>query len=208
MMNDRSDGELLLAFQHAEPAAFSELVQRHQSVLLRHARSILGDSGAAEDVVQESFLRLVQTPPSLPESSKDDPARQRSFLASWLHTVVRNACMDVLRTEGRRKKREQDVAEWSSTRVEAEPGEGGDTREAVERGLDRLPPDQKEVLVLRLLGDRSYREIATITGKKIGTVGWLVSVGLKALSEHLAPLIDGAIPASERAGIASGERGL
>lgn len=116
--------------------------------------------------------------------------------------------MDVLRTEGRRKKREQDVAEWSSTRVEAEPGEGGDTREAVERGLDRLPPDQKEVLVLRLLGDRSYREIATITGKKIGTVGWLVSVGLKALSEHLAPLIDGAIPASERAGIASGERGL
>ena len=45
------------------------------------------------------------------------------------------------------------------------------------------------MLVLRLLGDKSYREIADITGKKIGTVGWLVSVGLKALSAELAPLL-------------------
>ena len=64
-----------------------------------------------------------------------------------------------------------------------------DTREAVERGLSRLPADQREVLVLRLLAERSYKEIAEITGRKIGTVGWLVSLGLKALANELAPLV-------------------
>ena len=69
--------------------------------------------------------------------------------------------------------------------------EAEDTRAAVERGLTRLPEDQREVLVLRLFGDRSYKEIAEITGKKVGTIGWLISVGLKALSTELAPLVQG-----------------
>ncbi len=47
------------------------------------------------------------------------------------------------------------------------------------------------MLVLRLLGEKSYREIADITGKKVGTVGWLISVGLKALSQELEPLLTG-----------------
>ena len=100
--------------------------------------------------------------------------------------------MDVMRSEVRRRRREQEVA--------ADEGHGGglstveelDTRAAVERELNKLPVDQREVLVLRLLGDRSYKEIAEITGKKIGTVGWLISEGLKSLSQHLAPLIEGA----------------
>jgi RNA polymerase sigma-70 factor (ECF subfamily) len=66
-----------------------------------------------------------------------------------------------------------------------------DTRELVARRLSLLPIDQRDVLVLRLLADKSYREIAEITGKKIGTVGWLVSVGLRALSQELAPLFGG-----------------
>ena len=72
--------------------------------------------------------------------------------------------------------------------------EADDTRAAVEQSLGRLPQDQCEVLVLRLLGEKSYREIAEITGKKIGTVGWLVSVGLKALGAELTPLLVGSPP--------------
>lgn len=66
--------------------------------------------------------------------------------------------------------------------------EAADTRAAVERGLLKLPPAQREVLVLRLLGDKSYREIADVTGRKVGTVGWLVSEGLKRLSTELSDL--------------------
>ena len=51
------------------------------------------------------------------------------------------------------------------------------------------------MLVLRLLSERSYKEIAEITGKPIGTVGWLVSIGLKALSEALAPVLGAGLAA-------------
>lgn len=97
--------------------------------------------------------------------------------------------MDVMRAEKRRKRREEDVAPSEGHGGGLETVEARDTRAAVERELEKLPVDQREVLVLRLLGDRSYKEIAEITGKKIGTVGWLVSVGLKSLSEGLAPLV-------------------
>ena len=61
----------------------------------------------------------------------------------------------------------------------------------MERELSKLPLDQREVLALRLMGERSYKEIAEITGKNIGTVGWLISVGLQALGQGLEPLLEG-----------------
>jgi len=97
--------------------------------------------------------------------------------------------MDVLRSEKSRRSREEAVASREATRGEQNQVEANDTRAAVERSLETLPPDQREVLVLRLLGERSYREIAEVTGKKIGTVGWLISTGLQSLSRELEPLL-------------------
>ncbi len=97
--------------------------------------------------------------------------------------------MDIIRSESRRRRRERDVAASEATHGGLHSVEGEDTRSLVEREIARLPVDQREVLVLRLLAERSYREIAEVTGKKIGTVGWLVSEGLKTLSGNLAPLV-------------------
>jgi len=187
-MEEPSDGTLLVAFRRGETAALTRLVARHQGVLLRHARSILGEGGAYEDAVQEAFLRLVSKPPEVPEMNGQVP-EPGTQLSSWLHKVVRNCCMDTLRAESRRKSREERVAAPDMAPRNASSLEEHDTREAVERGLSRLPADQREVLVLRLLAERSYKEIAEITGRKIGTVGWLVSLGLKALANELAPLV-------------------
>ena len=97
--------------------------------------------------------------------------------------------MDTIRADKRRRRREQFVATGEAHEGGIGSIEERDTRQAVEREIEKLPVDQREVLVLRLLGDRSYKEIAEITGKPIGTVGWLVSIGLKALSEALAPVL-------------------
>jgi RNA polymerase sigma-70 factor (ECF subfamily) len=184
-MEEPPDGTLLRSFRDGDTSALTRLVARHQGVLMRHARSILGQGGPYEDVVQEVFLRLVQTPPEV----RGDALAERAQLSSWLHKVVRNCCMDTLRSEQRRKRREEGAAAPDVTQGEVSLLEERDTRAAVERGLNRLPTEQREVLVLRLLAERSYKEIAEITGKKVGTVGWLVSVGLKALAEHLGPLL-------------------
>jgi RNA polymerase sigma-70 factor, ECF subfamily len=186
-----SDGQLLRQWKAGQQSAFAELVQRHQSALLRHARAILGAGSPYEDVVQDVFLKLAEAPPELPAEILGDAERERVQLLSWLHKVTRNACMDQIRTDTRRKRREHEVA----TDEVADGGlatiEERDTRALVERELSKLPVDQREVLALRLMGERSYKEIAEITGKNIGTVGWLISVGLQALGQGLEPLLEG-----------------
>ena len=97
--------------------------------------------------------------------------------------------MDALRSEKRRRHREKAVAPEEAVQGGLDGVELADTREAVEKSLERLPTDQREVLVLRLFSERSYKEIADITGKKVGTIGWLISVGLKTLAGELAPLL-------------------
>ena len=189
MTDDLSEAALLDRYRSGDTGAFEALVRRHQGPLLRHAESLLGAGSLAEDAVQEAFLKLAQQPPALPPEVAGDPAAARSALSSWLHAVTRNFCMDLFRSESRRKRRELEVAPGEAAGGGLETVELDDTREAVTRSLERLPIDQREVLVLRLFGEKSYKEIAAITGKKIGTVGWLVSVGLKALASELAPLI-------------------
>ena len=180
-MTSPSDGQLLRAFQRGDATAFTELVNLHQGALLRHARALLGPGSLYEDVVQDVFLKLAQTPPELPREADGDQRLERVHLLSWLHKVTRNGCMDTMRAEKRRRRREQEVAAEESHGGEMGTVDERDTREAVEREIEKLPVEQREVLVLRLLGERSYKEIAEITGRPIGTVGWLVSIGLKAL---------------------------
>lgn len=205
-MDQRSDGVLLTALQRGDRLALAVLVERHQKVLLGHARALLGEGGPFEDVVQEVYLKLLERPPELPAHVAGDADGERAHLRSWLHKVTRNCCMDTIRADSRRRSREEMVATPEAAAA-SEALEQRDTRAAVERELSRLPEEQREVLVLRLLGERSYKEIAEITGKKIGTVGWLISEGLKQLSTHLAPLVDGPGPAPAVARSANAVRG-
>jgi RNA polymerase sigma-70 factor (ECF subfamily) len=192
MTDDLSDAQLLERHGSGHTDAFEALVRLHQGPLLRHAFGLLGPGRPAEDVVQEAFIKLAQQPPSLHEEVVGDARAERAALASWLHKVTRNLCMDLLRSESRRKRREQEVAPGEAAGGGFEDVDLVDTKEAVTRSLERLPQDQREVLVLRLLGEKTYKEISSITGKKVGTVGWLVSVGLKALASELTPLLGGA----------------
>ena len=187
----RSDGQLLAEWSRGRTDAFEALVARHERALLRHARALLGDWRSGEDVVQEVFLRLAQRPPTLDADVQGDPRAESAVLASWLHQVLRNLCMDAKRSEIRRKRREEEASAREASSGGMESVDAADTKAAVERGLLKLPVDQREVLVLRLFDEKSYAEIAAITGRKVGTVGWLISVGMKALAAELAPLAGG-----------------
>jgi RNA polymerase sigma-70 factor (ECF subfamily) len=188
-MNEIPDGQLLRRHRKGDAGAFAELVKRHEGCLLQHARAVLGAGGPYEDAVQDALLKLAQQPPDIPPEATGDDRLERAHLLAWLHKVTRNNCMDVMRSEARRNRRERETARHEGTDGEMARVEEGDTRAIVKREIEKLPPDQREVLVLRLLGDRSYKEIADITGKKIGTVGWLVSIGLQALGDRLEPLL-------------------
>lgn len=184
-MDEATDGALLLAWKSGDVPAFSALVARHRSGLLAHARSLLGRGGPAEDAVQETLLKLAHKPPKLPAEASG-PA-----LSGWLHQVLRRECLDTRRGEKRRQRREREAAPDEAVAGGQEQVEATDTKEAVERGLELLSPEQREVIALRLFGEKSYGEIAAITGKKVGTVGWLISEGLARLADELAHLLPG-----------------
>ena len=188
-MTDPTDGELLLAWRKGDGTAFTELVRRHQAACLGHARALLPSGADAEDCVQDAFCRLADRPPEIEAGLVGDADAARAVLAAWLHTVTRNRAMDMLRSEQRRKRREERSAPAEATAGGIDAVESADLGARIEQGLGRLPEAQREVLVLRLRSERSYREIAEITGKKVGTVGWLISQGLKALSADLAELL-------------------
>ena len=193
---ESSDADLLSAWRAGDGQAFGALVRRHQGGLLRHARALLRRTGAAEDAVQEAFLTLARTPPDLaaaPAGLTGEGGDGPPGLGAWLHRVTRNHCLDTMRSDARRRRREEAIEADRPTAV-LDPALAGvdatDTRSAVERSLAALPDDQREVLALRLLGDKSYAEIASITGRKVGTVGWLISVGMKVLARELSPLME------------------
>lgn len=188
-MDEPSTTRLLAQVRGGDEQAFTRLVGRHQGALLRYARGLLGPGGAFEDVVQDAFLKLARRPPRL---VADRPEAERGQLDRWLLKVTRNHCMDVLRAERRRRRREEERAVPEATAGGLDLLEAQESRRAVEQRLGRLPESQREVLVLRLLGEHSYREIAELTGKTVGTVGWLISEGMRRLTTELLPRPDAA----------------
>lgn len=199
-MNEPSDGTLLTAYVRGDAAAFEVLVARHGANLLRAVTALLGQNASsrvAQDVCQDTLLKLAQHPPVLPDPVRGSPSLERAHLVAWLHRVARNRAMELMRSEKRRDVREKAT---SSPELQHDGTEGREVRAAVLEGLKVLPDDQREALVLRLFHEMSYKEIAQATGKKIGTVGWLISEGLKALSARLSPTLAVASTRDSRGG--------
>lgn len=173
-MEDHTDGGLLRRFRAGDAGAFEALLDRHQAALLRHARSVTGAAGTSEAAVQQAFLGLVQVGPR-----GEQPA-------AWLHRVTRRRCMEATNQKCQR--------EPDSPAAHPAKGGAGSAQEAVERGLEHLPRDQREVLVLRLLTGLDTRGVAAVTGHTLGAVAALFAAGLQSLSRELAPFLRNSIP--------------
>lgn len=150
-----------------------EAVTEYESPLIGYARTYLYDLDRARDVVQDTFIRLC----------KQDPEKVRLHLKSWLFTVCRNRCLDVLRKDKRIEP--LDDAGWqkiaSTENSASENAESDDEHLDVMRYMDRLSDNQKEVILLKFQQGMSYEEIQRITGLTSGNIGFLIHAGLKRL---------------------------
>jgi RNA polymerase sigma-70 factor (ECF subfamily) len=146
--------------------------------LLRYATRLLGDREQARDVVQDTFVRFMAQPVDAVQG----------HAVEWLFTVCRNRALDVLRKEGRMKRFEEGQAERVVT-SDPRPGralEEAETHEALLRMIDRLPPNQQEVIRLKFQNGFSYQEIARITDLSIGNVGFLIHTAVARLRTEFA----------------------
>jgi RNA polymerase sigma factor (sigma-70 family) len=172
---------------------FEQAVLPHLDAAYNLARWLTRNEQDAEDVVQESFLRAFRFFAGF--RGGDTPA--------WLMKIVRNTCYTWLHVN----RRLQDVAEFDESFFPPDshapnPEEvvlQNDKCSLLRKALEKLPPNFREVLILRELEGMSYKEIANITGMPAGTVMSSLSRGRDRLRQALTGLVNGdPVPSSPR----------
>jgi len=158
--------------QATERIGFDEAFTLHHRTVFRAARSVVQDAGLAEDVTQETFLRLYKHI----ESIKDD-----EMLRPWLIRVAINLARNTIRGNIRANTREENYvkesAEFSVYSVESDYEEQASIND-IYAALDKIKEPLRSCLVLKQQG-LSYREIATSLSLKETNVGSLVARGRK-----------------------------
>jgi RNA polymerase sigma-70 factor, ECF subfamily len=153
------------------------LVETHSALLFRVAHSLLHSHAEAEDVVQDTFLRVLQRPASLP-SIRDHRV--------WLVRIAWNLALDRLR---RRRSRPADSEFVDSLIAPATPADRAleDIRhiQAVLREIEHLPALERQVLLLSLLEELETAEIASITGRSEAAVRSIAFRARTRLRERL-----------------------
>lgn len=135
---------------------FQLLFEEHRALVYRFVYAMTGDADAAAELTQETFFRAFKA---------REAFEARSAASTWLCGIARNATLNHLRTRGRFMAVEpQERA--GSDRADAALI-GGELRGAIRAALQRLDVDKRTVFILKVIEEKSYEEIAAITGSAI-----------------------------------------
>ena len=161
---------------------FEQVVEEYNPMLLAYAARLMGNATAAEDLVQDVFIRLARkwTGAMVPS-----PA-----MTLWLRTTLRNLAFDRLRTQQRESSVRNRAARLAPESVGPYRGQGGgrlseDAARAAD-ALASLSAREREVVVLRVYEQKSYKEISAATGLTVGNVGFILHEAMRKLAERLS----------------------
>jgi RNA polymerase sigma-70 factor (ECF subfamily) len=168
----------------AVPDDLAGVIAAYETPLLRYVRHLGGVGDAdAEDVVQEAFLRYH----NYVERNGTDGVRD---LARWLFRVTHNLALDFQRRKASRARAQEGARRAAELESKSSP-EGLTAlvrRAACERALEelqKLTPQQKQVLLLKVIQEMKMRDIAAVTGMTLGNVAYHLSQALKELARRL-----------------------
>ena len=170
--------------QDRDAAAFQELYDTQSDLVYSVAMKFLADSAAAQDVMQEVFLRIWNA------ASLYDPGLGR--VVSWIVTITRHQCLNRIRSEQRRSAAHHHSAgeaeAQSSQNEVSEPGRvliQRETAAAVLHSLQSLPPDQSEAIRLAFFQNMTHESAASLLNVPLGTLKARIRRGLLRLQEQL-----------------------
>lgn len=185
-------------YQGGDRSVFPELVRRHKTpvynFILRQVRS----PSAAEDLTQDTFVRVVQNASDFRHSSR---------FSTWVYTIARNLCIDHLRKMSLRRHPSLDQP-TAQDGGEDGPTLGERTRDAhpkatvdraviagelgvrIQSAVEELPSDQREVFLMREVGNVPFKDIAEIVGVSENTIKSRMRYALERLQKTLAEYED------------------
>ncbi|PHI20454.1 RNA polymerase subunit sigma-24 [Lewinellaceae bacterium SD302] len=163
-----NDQKLITLYLEGEERAFEELLSRHQQKIYTSIYLFVKDQAVAEDIFQEVFIKIIDT------LRKGKYNHEGKFL-QWAMRIAYNMCVDTFRRNKRRPivsaTETFDIFDvLQSNEVNAEQGLiRSQTHDKVRQLVDALPPEQREVVILRHYADMSFKEIAKLTRVSINT---------------------------------------
>jgi len=155
-----TDDELMKRIAQGDPVAFQNLFDRHTGRGLGFAARLLGEIPLAEDVLQETWLKVVRLSASYQSSGQ---------FQSWFMTLIKNASLNLIRS----RKRLTFDSETETLDTGADPLEQLTTKEKfnlLEKRLEELPENQRIALVLWAAHDQGYDEIASELSTTVSAV--------------------------------------
>jgi len=179
-LREASDAALVVAIGRWREDALAEVYRRHAGASYALARRLLNDKELAEEILQEVFLRLWNTPERFDS--------ERGSLRSYLLAQTHGRSVDLLRSETSRRRREERDARES-------PGIGDDIErevidltvsEKVKEVVAALPIDERKAIELAYFGGHTYRQVAVMLEAPEGTVKSRIRSGLRRLRNDLA----------------------
>jgi RNA polymerase sigma-70 factor, ECF subfamily len=182
---DESDERLMLRFQAGDARAFEALVRRHRTPVFSFLLRLTGDSGRAEDLCQDAFLKVVRAAEGWEE---------RARFRTWLFAIARNLAVDESRRMAFRRAESLDDPAGGAARTASDgpapdrAAEAALLRPKLEAALASLPPEQREVFLLREHAGLRFAEIAEVTGTPENTVKSRMRYALEGLRVTLEAL--------------------
>ncbi|HEX8211255.1 MAG TPA: sigma-70 family RNA polymerase sigma factor [Longimicrobium sp.] len=187
------DSGVVAAFLDGEKRAFGELVERYQTRLLNFVYRTTGDRERAEDLVQETFIRVYRHLHRFDQSKK---------FSTWVYTIASNLAKNELRNRSRNPlvlfqtiKKNWDAdsrpLEWEDNTYRPDDlFRKRHLKSMVENTVDQLPEHHRTVFILREMEGKTYEEIADITGANLGTVKSRLNRARNNFAQLIAPLLD------------------
>lgn len=183
---DISDAGLVKAFREGDTGALEELIGRHKDRLYAYILRLVRDRDAADDLLQEVFIKVIKKLASYGERDK---------FSAWLFTVAHHAVMDHFRSASARREESLDAggeekSPLSDRLASPEPGpdkllDDAERAAALQAAFDGLSPEQREIFLMRHYSGLSFKEIAEILGAPIGTVLARMSRAMEKMRREL-----------------------
>lgn len=190
-----TDEALMLRYQGGDRAAFTLLVKRHKTAIYNFVLRQVRSPSVAEDIAQDVFVRVVQAAADFRHSAR---------FSTWIYTIARNLCIDQLRKQQLRRHpsldqpgggNEEDGPTLGERTADQHPARtvdraaiGGELGRRIQLAVEELPDDQREVFLLREVGNVPFKDIAVMIGVPENTVKSRMRYALerlqKALSEY------------------------
>jgi RNA polymerase sigma-70 factor (ECF subfamily) len=174
-----ADEDLISLVEGADPAAFGVLYDRHGRAAYSLAYRMMGERQAAEDLVQDVFLKVWRASGSY--------RAERGSVRTWVLSIVHNRGIDQLRSSASRRRTQEKVEASTPT---SQPSEAfseiwrNSQREQVREALRTLPPEQLKILELAYFSGYTQVEMAELLDLPLGTVKGRMRLGLKKIKDY------------------------